>query len=884
MYFSKKQTKNGIIIIALSLVLSMSIPLLTFPIVNAQTVNKYTSYIYVASGADVVGVGQLLSLVTWTSDMPPDIGETVGNITSPSGRAGWYGIQIHITKPDNTTQIFTIPYTDPVGGGYVTYSPEIVGTYSVQSIFPAAWKNTTTTKAYYSDAVSPICKFTVQQEPVQPWSESPVPQDYWTRPINSANRNWYILGGNWLGGAHEQPLGAAGGTSTRLVQGEGPESAHVLWSKPYYIGGIMEEGFNQTGYMTGHYQGLSWTAIVLNGKVWYSPRADNTKAEGMLCVDLYSGETLYFINQTMPAFGQIYNYESPNQHGGYSYLWRTSGVTITNPGGVNGTVWEMLDGYTLKSICKIANVTSSGTAVYGKDGSILRFNLVNIGTTTNPNYYLQVWNSSAIRSELLGDSGTNYWQWRPGTGGRGQLLAGEYVHDGNKAFSLNVSIPSVLGPRNSLLNETGTIRCVREDQYVIIGTAGRNDERGDVKGYLLAISLRQGEEGKKLWETYFSDPYAETSSNASLVLQAIYPEDGVFLCGNTVTLGGSKYLRYWGYDMRTGQQLWVTDQEPQMNYYSMQVNYYNGMLFTSGYGGVVIAYDIKTGKQVWNYTASNVGFESPYGNYPVNIFAICDGKIYTLTGEHSITQPMWRGPNIRCINATNGEEIWKIMGFGANGGAHLTGMYMQLADEKVLGLNYFDNKIYCFGRGPSATTVTTSPKVSEYGNSVLIEGTVTDQSPSGSHNANDMLDFTLKGTPAIADEDMQSWMEYKFMQQIYPADAKGVPVNLATIDPNGNYIPIGTTTSDINGNYGLLFTPEIPGTYQIIATFDGSKSYGTSTATTYMAVGEAPASTPAPTPQAQSVADAYFVPAIAGLFVFMAIIGVVIILVLRKRP
>ena len=116
-------------------------------------------------------------------------------------------------------------------------SPEIVGTYSVQSIFPAAWKNTTTTKAYYSDAVSPICKFTVKQEPVQPWSESPVPQDYWTRPINSANRNWNILGGNWLGGAHEQPLGAAGGTSTRLVQGEGPESAHVLWSKPYYIGG-----------------------------------------------------------------------------------------------------------------------------------------------------------------------------------------------------------------------------------------------------------------------------------------------------------------------------------------------------------------------------------------------------------------------------------------------------------------------------------------------------------------------------------------------------------------------------------------------------------------------------------------------------------------------
>ena len=87
MYFSKKQTKNGIIIIALSLVLSMSIPLLTFPIVNAQTVKSIIRIFTLLPALNVVGVGQLVSLVTWTSDMPPDIGETVGNITSPSGKS-----------------------------------------------------------------------------------------------------------------------------------------------------------------------------------------------------------------------------------------------------------------------------------------------------------------------------------------------------------------------------------------------------------------------------------------------------------------------------------------------------------------------------------------------------------------------------------------------------------------------------------------------------------------------------------------------------------------------------------------------------------------------------------------------------------------------------
>ncbi|MCW4045866.1 MAG: hypothetical protein NWE94_10170, partial [Candidatus Bathyarchaeota archaeon] len=241
-----------------------------------------------------------------------------------------------------------------------------------------------------------------------------------------------------------------------------------------------------------------------------------------------------------------------------------------------------------------------------------------------------------------------------------------------------------------------------------------------------------------------------------------------------------------------------------------------------------------------------VGFESPYGNYPINIFGLADGKIYTLTGEHSITQPMWRGPNIRCINASNGVELWKIMGFGANGGAHLTGQYMQLAEGRVIGLNYFDNKIYCIGKGNSKTTVSAPQMVPALGSSVMLTGTVTDDSPGGCFNTNGKLDFALKGTPAISDEDMGAWMEYLYMQQAYPANAKGVEVTLDTIDPNGNFIHIGTVTSDVTGTYGCLFTPEVPGTYKIIATFAGSKSYGSSFAQTYMAVGEAPPVTPPP--------------------------------------
>ena len=80
-----------------------------------------------------------------------------------------------------------------------------------------------------------------------------------------------------------------------------------------------------------------------------------------------------------------------------------------------GTLWEMLDGFTGQTMCYIANVTSGGTQVYGKDGSILRYNLVNLGTTAITQLLSEVWNSShgtMVSSQL----GTGYWQWRPAGG------------------------------------------------------------------------------------------------------------------------------------------------------------------------------------------------------------------------------------------------------------------------------------------------------------------------------------------------------------------------------------------------------------------------------------------------------------------------------------
>jgi len=836
--------------------------------------------------------------------MPPDIGET----ERTEGRAAWNNpIIVNIIKPDGTNDTLEMPRTDPVGATWIEYTPEAVGTYVLQAYFPGEWKNTTSLHRWYTEDFSPTANLTVQEEPTSEWTENPLPTEYWQRPLNSANHDWYVLAGSWLGGAAQTyPQGSAGITSN-FVSGKGTETPHILWTKQYYSGGLMDEDHGNIGYQTAHYQGLSWSGLVINGKLHYTPRMTAHGTQGWAQLDLYTGEELMFdYNQTRPDRGQILSYESPNQHGGFAYLWRTTNVNslpatvqvpnaqlfpngsvvrITSVQTMNrsqvistGNLIEILDGLTEKTICYIANVSTTGTQVYGKDGSITYYN-VHAGSAGN--YYLSIWNSSAgtmVSSQL----GTGYWQWRPagGTfGGSSAYLGGlayNYVHDGRDFYSLNQSVPSVLGTRNNVSNQTATLRVVKQDEYMVLAAQGFNNGTHTAPGFVLKVSLVPGEIGRELLRKEFTPP---SSADAETVtLTGVYPEDGMILFQK------AKTLERFGYSMETGQLIWTSEPEAQFHYYGMSQNYFNGTLFSYGYGGVITAYNVSSGEVLWTYYPTSIGTESAYGGvYPTGVAVISDGKLYTVTGEHSPTQPLYRGPNLRCIDAVTGEEVWSILGFF--GGMSPTSSNIIMADGILVGLNHFDNQLYAFGKGPSATTVTVQDDVAVLGHKVIVKGTVTDQTATGRRNINNIVQFTLKDTPAISDEDMSRWMEYKFMQQAKPADAKGVEVTLTAIDPNGNFKDLGAVTSDVEGNYALPFDPEVPGTYQIIANFAGSKAYGPSSATTYLLVEDAPAATVPPATPGPSIADQYFVPAVAGIIVAIAIVGVVLILLLlKKRP
>ena len=191
-------------------------------------------------------------------------------------------------------------------------------------------------------------------------------------------------------------------------------------------------------------------------------------------------------------------------------------------------------------------------------------------------------------------------------------------------------------------------------------------------------------------------------------------------------------------------------------------------------------------------------------------------------------------------------------------------------------------QLYCFGKGPSSTTVTASPEVSTFGDSVLIKGTVMDTA-AGTDQKEQAARFP-NGVPCVSDASQSEWMEYVYMQKPRPTNATGVQVVLSVVDANGNYRDIGTTTSN-DGFFAFTWKPDIAGQYNVYASFGGSESYWPSHALTAFAVDPAhPTLAPTEAP-IQSAADMYFVPAIAGLFVLVIVVAIILaLLMLRKRP
>ena len=131
------------------------------------------------------------------------------------------------------------------------------------------------------------------------------------------------------------------------------------------------------------------------------------------------------------------------------------------------------------------------------------------------------------------------------------------------------------------------------------------------------------------------------------------------------------------------------------------------------------------GSLVWKFNNTDSGVDYSWGLMPIFVAAIADGKVYAFNNEHSPNSPLYNGYNIYCINATTGEEIYKMLSWSGQTGGTGTSTAV-LADGSLVYYNYYDNQLYCISKGATQTTVSAPNLAAASGQSVVISGTVTD--------------------------------------------------------------------------------------------------------------------------------------------------------------
>jgi outer membrane protein assembly factor BamB len=853
MKFSRSRTKA--IAIALFLIFAMVVSSLTLSTANAQ--DQLTTYPYIGATPNPVGVGQEVLL---------HVGITKELF---SAEMGWEGLTVTVEKPDGHTETLGPFKTDATGGTGTVYVPTMAGNYTLQTHFPEQDITATKRAGGFFTPMYPIgtvmlasesdeLTLVVTEEPITFYPAHSLPTEYWTRPIDPQLREWAGIAGNWL---ETQP-------TNYFAPGNdyAPETAHILWTRVMTTGGLVGEPLGDLSFEIGDaYEGKFASRFIVAGKLYYNKYAGPSVGavdiyREYVCVDLHTGEELwskvFFDNLTL-SFCQLFYWDTYDYHGTYDYLWATVGRT-----------WYAFDAFTGDWVVTLVDVPS-GTRVTGPKGEILIYNVnLNAG-------YMTLWNATNIpemySSTLYSSMG--WGQWRPygktinASGTTGVTPTTPF---GLTGYQMNVSIPTDL---------PGSVQAIFQGDRVIGGSTSNTE----VNLWGLNLDPEKGAIGQELFRNTWNAPNEWASGN--LTVSGLL---GGFMAFSAEDLVAVMWVRetreHYGFSLETGNYIWGPT-EPQYYLDSIEDlvgdvrNIAYGKYYCASVSGIVYCYDVQTGERLWTYEANDKYSEILWSNnWWLKTVCITDGKIYLGHTEHSPIDPRPRGAPFICLNATTGEEIWRVDGMFRQtrwGGKGLIG------DSIIATQDTYDQRIYAIGKGPSATTVTVPDTVQPLNAPVIVKGMVTDISPGTEKYA--LTARFPDGVPAVSDANMSDWMLYVYKQFERPADVMGVEVVISVLDPNNNFYEVGRTTSDESGMYKLMFTPEVPGEYTVIASFEGSGAYYGSYAETALGVMEAPAATPEPTPTPASAADLYFVPAVIGIIVAIIVVGLLLFLLLRKR-
>ena len=861
------------ITIALILTFTMAVSMIALP-VSADAwprdvlQEEWPTWVYINFAPNPVGVGQSVTVnVIFASPLPTGRGAQ-GDL--------YKGITVDIVRPDGTKETQG-PFTcDPTGGTYFMYTPAATGNYTFQAFYPGqicdgvnpsypntpAWGYGTPEMWNGTEALpceSSVLTLTVQADPVEAsYKTPPLPTEYWTRSITAQNWDWGQIAGNWMN--IETVWQGVFSSDKVQIYTTGPNSPHILWTKNTHFGGVVgwpTESDQESQYMlTSMIISYISNPVVLNGimffRDYYAAAQTFGGASGgsgqWHAIDIRTGEEIWTrtagetgsesISVAMPL-----TWHTRQEFGAWSFLVTSSGGSM-----------RLYDARTGSYLAEIDDSTGGSGDLMDFDcteqGTILKWYTTSNDTGT----YLNQWNMTQVLA---------YRNGFPSSGVHASTIrvSGTYDHSRGLEYpgGWTKKIDTTLGGQNSSMNiqiRTPEVIMMREYQnptsYVSASPGWQV-----VAGY-------SAKDGSKLW-----GPINQTLvKNEALSIEAFD--------GDYYVMHSKMTHRVWGYSLRTGQQIWGPVQLPYNGFahLSVQGRGHDGKAYINNFGGYVYCIDMATGNLDWTFTRGSAGYDTPFGVYPQWYWSessYCDGKLYLKEG-HEYNPPQFPG-RLLCINATTGELVWSILFCGVKSQiAH--------ADGIAVDWNANDGNIYSFGKGPTQTTVKIEDDVTAMGQKVVVKGMVTDIS-TGTRQSNIAPRFP-NGVAAVSDADQREWMEYVYMQQVKPA-ATGVPVTITVYDPNGNTYEVGTTTSDGDGYYGLTFDPPVPGEYVVTATFCGSESYWGSFGRTHLFVDEGPAATPAPTPMPASMTDTYVTGFGIGIIIAIVVIGLLIILMFRKR-
>lgn len=762
--------------------------------------------------------------------------------------------KVTITKPDGTTDVKMLDSYQADTTAWFEYVVNQTGEYKIKFEFPGGYfpaGNYTADpgavmgsgvfsfsgSCYYEPSSTPEQILVVQDDPVYPWPESALPTDYWTRPARLENREWWPILGNYPGTGYQgggvvwdqlypdtNPMWSSQYNFHPWIQG--PNTAHIVWKRQGALAGLIGGPAGHLG-MTGSPGSVS---VIYEGRAYDSYVKPGTNGTTYWrCTDLRTGET-YFEQPASTTSTSFFGFIMttalvPN------LLSYTTGGMLEVPGASAGETYSVeliaisngflykWNPYTgqLTLNASIAPLTS-GTFYNQYEGYVL--SIQNMGNLTSPGPYRLInWTTKGASNNFTS-----------------RILS-------NTSYASS-SLPSVIDWQAGYGATVSSL--TPPEMGAWYGTS--------VQGYNLLT-------GEMIWNNTVED-----TCYSMMVTVADHGKVAALMMGG--------YFMAW--DLATGNLAWKGEamdypwSEPAFGAYSIQSAY--GMLFREAYDGVY-AFDWDNGEIVWHYTDPALSmYESPYTDkngttvYSFNTGAtIVDGKLYTYNTEHTESWPLTRGWGLVCLNITNGELVWRIANPMAIGG---------IADGYLAASDSRDGYQYVFGKGKSETTITAPDVVIAKGNGVVIKGTVMDMSPA------------QPGTPCVSADSMATQMEYLHLQ--YPIGGiwgnetiDGVTVKLTAIAPNGDTVDIGeVTTNGYYGTYSIDWAPDMEGTYQIIASFDGDDSYGSSSASTSVVVGAA-AATPSGQQQEVAVPD-YTLTIIAMGIAVIVVVAIVGVLLYRK--